>query len=175
MKNFIYIGLVIIIYMVIGGIGSSKLEIPDEAIRIRVIANSNSDYDQKIKLEVKDILENDMYGLISGSKNIEEARILIRDNISVEEDKINNLFMDNNYNMNFDINFGYNYFPAKEFKGVRYNEGYYESLVVTIGEGSGDNWWCVLFPPFCLVEANGDDMTDIEYSSYLKEMIDKYF
>lgn len=69
--------------------------------------------------------------------------------------------------------FGFNYFPSKKYKGITYKDGYYESLVVTLGEGKGDNWWCVLFPPLCLLEA--EESTDVEYKSYVKELIDKYF
>ena len=54
-----------------------------------------------------------------------------------------------------------------------YNEGYYESVVVTLGEGLGDNWWCVLFPPLCMIEA--EESTDVEYTTIVKEVIDKYF
>ena len=68
-----------------------------------------------------------------------------------------------------------NYFPQKEFKGVTYEEGYYESLVVTLGSGSGDNWWCVLFPPLCLLEAEESEKDDVEYQFFVKELIDKYF
>ena len=74
--------------------------------------------------------------------------------------------------MGYDINFGYNYFPEKEYKGVKYNEGYYESLLVTLGEGKGDNWWCVLFPPLCLIEA--DESSDVEYRSIIEEILEKY-
>ena len=73
----------------------------------------------------------------------------------------------------YNINYGLNYFPKKEYKGITYKEGYYESLVVTIGDGKGDNWWCVLFPPFCLIE--NDKKTDVEYRLYIKDMLEKYF
>ena len=67
-------------------------------------------------------------------------------------------------------------FPEKEYKGVVYDEGYYESLLVTLGEGKGDNFWCVLFPPLCLMEAEEtDDTTEVEYKSFIKEIIEKYF
>ena len=86
---------------------------------------------------------------------------------------INNIFSNNNYKMDYNINFGYNYFPAKQFKGHTYEEGYYESLVVTLGEGKGANWWCVLFPPLCLIEASEEDYDEITYTSYIKELIAK--
>ena len=80
---------------------------------------------------------------------------------------------DNNYALPFDINYGLNYFPKKEYKGTIYNEGYYESLVVTLGSGLGDNWWCVLFPPLCLIEAS--DSSNIEYTTLVSEVLNKYF
>ena len=68
------------------------------------------------------------------------------------------------------------YFPTKTYKGITYDEGNYESLLVTLGSGKGDNWWCVLFPPLCLLEAEeSSDVKDVEYKSFIKEIIEKYF
>ena len=75
----------------------------------------------------------------------------------------------------FEINFGLNYFPKKEFKGITYKEGYYESVVITLGEGLGDNWWCVLFPPLCMLEVEESVTNDVEYTTLVKTIIDKYF
>ena len=71
----------------------------------------------------------------------------------------------------YSSNFGYNYFPEKEFKGLNYKSGYYKSFVVTLDEGEGENWWCVLYPPLCLVDENKDDY---EYHSLIKDTILKY-
>ena len=67
-----------------------------------------------------------------------------------------------------------NYFPKKEYDGVVYPDGNYESLVITIGDGLGDNWWCVLFPPLCLLDAEDNNTGNIEYKSYVKEVIEKF-
>lgn len=165
--------IMIIIYVVIGSAISSSNIIPEEAIRIRIIANSNSEYDQKIKLEVKKDIEAQMYQLLKNSKNIDEVRTLINGNLIKIENTVNTTLHNNNYDMPFDINFGYNYFPSKKYKGIIYNEGYYESLVITLGSGLGDNWWCVLFPPLCILEAT--ESTDVEYTTMVKNIIDKYF
>ena len=77
--------------------------------------------------------------------------------------------------LGYKVNFGINYFPEKNYKGVIYEEGYYESLVVTLGSGNGENWWCVLFPPLCLMEGEETNTDEVEYKSFVKEMIDKYF
>ena len=68
-----------------------------------------------------------------------------------------------------------NYFPEKVYKGVKYEEGEYESFVVTLGNGMGKNWWCVLFPPLCLLEAEEtEETTEVEYKFFISELIDKY-
>lgn len=147
--------------------------IPNDAIRLRVIANSNSKYDQEMKMKVKDLLELKMYNLLKNTKGIKEARRIINSNIEDIKSSVNKLLIDSNYNINFNINFGENYFPSKEYRGVIYEEGYYESLVVTLGSGAGENWWCVLFPPLCLLEA--EESETVEYKFFVEELFNKYF
>lgn len=172
-KTIVILILIIFSYIVIGNVVASNNIIPDDAIRIRVIANSNSDYDQKIKLKVKEKVEYDMYILLKDTRKLEDARELIKDNLTRVESDIDKTLQNENYSLPFTVNFGLNYFPEKEFKGIKYKEGYYESVVVTLGDGLGDNWWCVLFPPLCMIEA--EESTDIEYTTMAKAIIDKYF
>lgn len=171
-KCIMLITLFITIYTIIGNVMAEKNMIPDDAIRIRIIANSNSKRDQAIKYRVKKYLEKEMYNLLKDSKSVEEVRNKINSNLNNEQKSINEILKQENYDLPFEINFGYNYFPKKEFKGITYEEGYYESLVVTLGEGLGDNWWCVLFPPLCMIEA--EDSTDVEYTSMVKEILNRY-
>ena len=87
---------------------------------------------------------------------------------------VNDKLKDIGYNKKYTINYGYNYFPKKKYKGITYKEGNYESLVITLGEGAGDNFWCVLFPPLCLIEADETSNDNVEYKFFVKELIDKY-
>lgn len=172
-KTILIIVLFIIIYIVIGNLFSKKIIIPDESIRVRVIANSNTDYDQNIKYKVKKLVQDNFKELVSDKDNIFTFRRKIIEKLPTLKNNINNLLDDINYKVPFDINYGINYFPKKEYKGVVYNDGYYESLVVKLGEGMGDNWWCVLFPPLCMIEAQ--DSENIEYTTLVSEVINKYF
>lgn len=165
--------MIILAYIIIGNTFSKKITIPSEAIRVRVIANSNSNYDQYIKREVKKTLTNDISKIISKTDNINMFRNKIINNLDLFERDIQDTLLYNNYELPFNINYGLNYFPEKTFKGIKYDAGYYESLVVTLGEGLGDNWWCVLFPPLCFIEA--EEYTDIEYTTLVSELINKYF
>jgi len=171
MKKFIlFIFALVIIFVVYKEVNADEIIIPDESIRIRVIPNSNSTYDQAMKEVVKSYLEEDVYMMIEDTKEIDEVRDIIDNNIDNINFNIQDIFDDYKYNMNFDVNYGYNYFPKKEFKNVIYEEGYYESLVVSIGEANGDNWWCVLFPNLCVIEED-----DVEYTSLVREIVNKIF
>lgn len=172
MKNFIIVLGILITYLIIGNVSREEVKIPDEAIRFRVIANSDNEYDQNIKLKVKTEVEKELYNLLKDTKGIEDARNTINENLDYIDDKVNKLLLKEKYNLGYNLNFGYNYFPEKVFNGVTYEEGMYESLLVTLGEGKGDNWWCVLFPPLCLLEAEESD--EVEYKFFIQELIEKY-
>lgn len=152
---------------------NNEVIIPDTAIRLRVIPNSNSSLDQSMKNKVKKYLEKNTYVTLSNVTDIEEARTKINDSLSNLDININKIFKDNKYNMEYTVDFGYNYFPEKKYRGLKYEEGYYESLVITIGDGKGDNWWCVLFPNLCLVDL--ENKTNVEYKSWIVEQINKIF
>lgn len=174
MKKLILIILAIItIYSLANTVGAEEVIIPDTAIRLRVIPNSNSTFDQEIKKEVKTYLEDNVYTMFSKVNNIEEAREKIKNEIPNIEKEIENIFINNDYDMNFRVNYGMNYFPEKTYKGTVYEEGYYESLVVEIGEAKGDNWWCVLFPNLCLLDNQNTD--DAEYKIGVMELLNKIF
>lgn len=165
--------LLILGLIIIGVYSQNETEIliPDSSIRLRVIPNSNDSKDINIKEQVKDYLETDVYTLLKDTNDIDTARTIINDNIPKIETNIDNIFKDNNYNLPYKVNFGYNYFPEKVYQGETYEEGEYESLVIYIGEAEGDNWWCVLFPNFCLV----DTEEDTQYKSYFHELLNKIF
>ena len=169
-KIIILLSIILVFYLCISNIIVKGLEIPDDAIRIRVVPSSNSKYDQDIKTKVKEELQVSMYELLKDTKTVAEAEEIIENNLEKVDKDINNLLIKEKYNKGYVINFGYNYFPEKEYKGITYEAGYYESLLVTLGEGKGDNWWCVLFPPLCLIE----ETEKSEYKSLVKEILNKF-
>ena len=165
--------MLVIFFILFSNVKADNYIIPDDALRIRVIANSNSEYDQNIKLKVKEMLEIKMYNLLKDIKGLENARNIINNNLVNIENEVKTILENENYILGYNISFGDNFFPKKEYKGVTFNEGYYESLVVTLGAGAGDNWWCILFPPLCLMEA--EESEEVEYKFFVQEMFDKYF
>lgn len=166
MKKLIII-LFILVVIAVGTNKQNSILIPDESIRFRVIANSNSEIDQSLKFEIKEDVESEIYDILKPASNYQDAKQLLVNNINIIDRILQK------YNISYDISYGQNYFPVKEYKGVEYPAGNYESLVITLGKGQGDNWWCVLFPPLCLLDSK-DDINDIEYKSYVKTIINKF-
>ena len=173
MKKIIIILSLLTIFLVYNETHEDTVIIPDSAIRLRVIPNSNSALDQNMKIKVKNQLEKNSYELVRDETNIDEARNIIKENIPILEDNIEEIFTKENYNMDYQVSYGYNYFPEKEYRGVTYEEGYYESIVISIGKAEGDNWWCVLFPNLCLIDLENTE--DNAYKSWVIETINKIF
>lgn len=166
MKKIIYIVLIIVV-MSLWVTSEKSGTIPDDSIRFRIIANSNDRVDQTTKLLIKKELENKFFPLLEASTSKEETTNIIEDNQEVIKSIIEK------YNVPYSINYGKNYFPTKTFNDVIYEEGEYESLVISLGEASGNNWWCIMYPPLCLLENNTSQEENIEYKSYLWEIISR--
>lgn len=153
---------------------STEVMIPDEAIRFRVVANSNTIYDQNVKIQVRNEVQNKVLELLKDTSTIENTRKIILEHKEELSKIVNDKLKNIGYNKKYTINYGYNYFPKKKYKGITYKDGNYESLVITLGEGKGENFWCVLFPPLCLIEADETNNDNVEYKFFVKELIDKY-
>jgi len=164
MKKYLVLIAIIITILCINK--KEEIIIPDNSIRFRVIANSNTIEDQLVKKQIVNTLKEEIIEIESKSNTIEESRDNINKSIKEIEKKVNK-----ETNNNIKIDYGYNYFPRKVYRGVIYNEGMYESLVITLGEGKGNNFWCVLFPPLCNIDEKEEN---IEYTSLVKEIINKY-
>ena len=116
-KTILLLGLIFGIYVFIG-YKFSDVEIPNEALRIRILANSNSEYDQEIKNELKENIQDYVYDLLKDTTDIDEARKIINAKLNDINNLTNFSLKKQNYNLPYSINFGYNYFPEKIYKGV---------------------------------------------------------
>lgn len=177
MKKIILFIAIFIIGIILIDKNSSVEEIiiPNESIRIRVIAPSDSIEDQRLKKKVKNSIQSELESMLSGVETISDARKILNSNLENVEYTVKTELIRNDSSTKFDVNYGLNYFPEKKYKGITYSDGYYESLVITLGEGQGKNWWCVLFPPLCLMNEDEENMEEVEYKSFVKEILNKYF
>ena len=163
MKKIIFLLVSIIIGIMVYQ-RSDEIIIPSDAIRVRIIANSNSIEDLYKKKKLKEEIKNDLYDLVKKASSSYEAEIILKSNLNNIK---NMVYKKDNNSM---VDYGINYFPSKTYKGVVYPEGEYESLVITLGSGLGDNWWCVLYPPLCMIDDN-NDTSDVEYRWLVSDLL----
>ena len=172
MKKILIITGIIILIVIFNVEEQKYINIPEESIRYRIIPNSNSAKDINAKEIIQKSVEKDLKNIMN-SNSIEETRINIVKNLDNIKKNIEDTKKNINYDEEIKIKYGLNYFPAKEYMGKTYKEGYYESLVVEIGKAEGNNFWCVLFPPLCMMENEGEE--EVEYTFFLKDFISKIF
>lgn len=122
-------------------------------IRFHVIANSDSIEDQALKVKVKDKVIDLMQDLLKDSKTIDESRNIIVQNMETIKSLAQKTIFENGVNDRVNIELTKQDFPLKQYGDVVLPPGEYEALVIKIGKAEGKNWWCVLFPPLCFVDA----------------------
>ncbi len=172
MKKIVIVLAIITTILVINK--EEKVIIPKEAIRFRVIANSNTKEDQAIKKKIVNNLSTEIKKITTLDTSLQNSRENIKKQIPSFSKVVAETLKQQENEESFSIDYGMNYFPQKEYKGIVYEEGEYESLVITLGDGLGENFWCVLFPPLCLLDTE-EAPENVEYTSFVKELINKYF
>lgn len=140
----------------------------NSSIRLRIIPADNSANALLDKAKVKNLVKKEIIPYLSTESSLEATRTKIATSLPLIKEKLNTL------NIPYSLNFGNNFFPEKTLLNQTYNAGNYESLVITLGKGSGSNYWCVLYPPLCLIDEEKYGTDTIEYKSLVKEIITKY-
>lgn len=131
--------------------------IPSDAIRLRIIANSDDPKDQKLKRDVRDQIIAAIAVKVRGTENADEARAKISAAVPEMNKIAEEVIKEKGYKYPVKTDFGMVPFPTKLYGDQVYPAGNYEALRIQIGAAAGQNWWCVLFPPLCFVDmANGD-------------------
>lgn len=144
----------------------------EKLIRFHVIANSDSDEDQALKLKVRDAVIEYLQPKLAKSSSIEESEEIIKSEYNKLEEISKNIISKNGYNYEVKVGIELSNFPAKQYSNIVLPAGEYKALKIIIGEGEGKNWWCVMFPPLCFVnEDNG--VIDEETDEKLREVLTK--
>ena len=136
---------------------SAHAAIPEDAIRIRIIAHSDGDFDQKVKQAVRDAVSKAIVSWGDMPASRDEAERFIRGHLKQVQKIVNAKLEALGAEYDGVAELGDVPFPEKEFEGRSYAAGDYEALRITLGDGEGANWWCVLFPPMCLTAATGQE------------------
>lgn len=131
----------------------TEQELSDKVVRLHILANSDSEEDQALKLKVRDRLLAYVEPILEGAADRREAEALLRGQILELERVAREEILANGYGYSVDIRLEDTVFPTREYEGFTLPAGKYLALRAVIGEGAGRNWWCVVFPPLCAAAA----------------------
>lgn len=171
MKRFLTIFFLCLIIAIgfIFGLNKNKIN-HNDYLRIHIRANSNLEIDQNVKYQVKDSIVEYLTPIISNCNSKEDFLQVLQKNLNNIECISNKILAQNSFDYFTTAQINNEYFPVRSYDGFTLENGYYDALIVNLGSGKGDNWWCVVYPPLCFTNSSNKN-----YKSRIVEIIKKYF
>lgn len=170
--SILFIVSVFILYMF--NCISIQNSLADKVLRLHILANSNSIFDQELKLEVRDKIVEFLTPKLENSKNLSETKQIISENLyKIKEIAKEITLKKSNYNVA--VSLDTSVFPTKHYKNISFPAGNYEALKIVIGEGKGNNWWCVMFPPLCFTNSSAGCFSESSTNILKENLSDKEY
>ena len=175
LKTFILLTFLLFLYVFISAqnyVTAVSGNLSEAVFRLHVIANSDTEEDQSLKLKVRDSLLNYMNDICSNCSTKEEAISIATEHKDDFQKIAEQTIIENGYNYSIKININNFYFPTKNYGDISLPAGLYDALRVEIGEAKGQNWWCVMFPSLCFIDISSG-IVDDEAKENLEENLEE--
>ena len=140
-------------------------------LRIHIRANSNCEVDQQVKYKVKERVVTFLTPFVAECQTVERAKEMLQNKIPEIEKVANSVLQENGFNYFSKAKLKTEEFPTRVYQDLTLESGFYDALIISLGEGTGDNWWCVVYPPLCFV-GEGNSFV---YKSKIKQIINDFF
>ncbi len=177
-KNAIVLAILIFTFLLFSAISYVRAiskDLSSSVFRLHVIANSDSKEDQDLKYKVRDALISYMNELCANTSSKSEAIIIANNHISDFKRIAHKVIKDNGFNYDVNVEIKNFEFPTKSYGDISLPSGYYDALRVKIGSASGQNWWCVMFPPLCFVDVTSGVVPEESKESLKNNLNDEDF
>lgn len=170
----ISIGLALTFIVSLCGFSYDCDEIRQQVLRLHVLANSDTEEDQQLKLKVRDAVIETAAGIFDGVRRETDAKSVAADHLEQINRAAQQAVYDAGYDYPVAACLTRMYFETREYDAGTMPAGMYDALRITIGKGAGKNWWCVAFPPLCVASAtdNAADLSDV-LSETQQEIVEK--
>src|SRR4051812_31468297 len=140
-------------------VAKDSIVIPAEAIRLRILANSDSAQDQETKRMVRDAVNEQITLWVQELTSMEKAKAVLTSKLPEVQAIAEKVVAEQGSKQSVNLEFGKVQFPTKLYGEFLYPAGEYQAILITLGEGTGANWWCVLFPPLCFLDFSNGEAT----------------
>ncbi|HZK43895.1 MAG TPA: stage II sporulation protein R [Syntrophomonadaceae bacterium] len=152
-KLFVIILIITTTFFASQVLAEQNIPLQNSVLRLHVLANSDAPNDQALKLEVKDHVVNYMKDEFSNIKDIDKAILKAEEKLPDIQKVAEEIVRGYGYDYPVEVLIGQYEFPTKAYGNLVFPQGDYEAVRILIGDGVGKNWWCVLFPPLCMVSS----------------------
>lgn len=144
-------------------------------LRIHIRANSNSKVDQEVKYKVKDEIVKVLTPLLCEVKTKDEAVCVIEENMSLITKTANDVLSQNGFGYKSKAGIKSEFFPTRSYENLTLESDVYDALILELGSGLGDNWWCVVYPPMCFINYEDNSSETVEYRFKILEIVKNFF
>ena len=163
--------IVAIIILSVIGLNLQKNQPNEEYLRIHIRAESNLKEDQAVKYLVKDRVVEYLTPYIAECDTKIKAEKLLTEQLDEIKAICDKVLKENGFNYTSTVKLTNEEFPTRSYGELKLEKGFYKALIIELGSASGDNWWCVVYPPLCFV-GNGENYV---YRSKIKDIIDAFY
>ena len=168
--------IVVLVLLAILGVGA--LFLPQKPtydyLRLHIRANSNSEIDQNVKYEIKNMLVDILTPSLCNVESKEKAIKVIEESKAMLESKCDLMLNQKGFNYHTNIKISNEFFPTRTYSNTTLESGFYDAIIVELGQAEGDNWWCVMYPPLCFVNKFENEV-QINYKSKIVEIFERIF
>ena len=175
-----FVSVVIVVALIFGVIlfcGFTKeQDKQSELFRIHIIANSNLEVDSEVKYKIKDEFSKFLTPCLASCQSKTEVKQIVNDNLNSLKVIADGIIK--SYHLQYDskVEICTEYFPTRSYGEYVVEGGNYDGITVTLGQGKGDNWWCVMFPPLCYYNTDyTSNYGNVVYKSKIMEIIKQFF
>jgi len=152
--------------------GTTYKQVNKDYLRIHIRANSNTQIDQLVKYEIKDSVVQLMTPKVANCESFEDVKDCFEENLSVIDNLCNNILKAKGFNYVAKSKLATEEFPTRTYNGYTLENGFYDAVIIELGEAKGDNWWCVLYPPLCFT--NACTGKNVVYKSRILDLINGF-
>lgn len=172
MKKIVLAVVALIVLVVVISAAPSKTNA--DFLRIHIRADSNNQADQNVKYQVKNAVVDYLTPYLAYATTKSAAMTVVKAHLKEIENVCNNVLAQNGFGYKSHAKLTEEQFPDRAYGDVTLSAGVYDALIIELGSGNGNNWWCVVYPPLCFVGGESNGTSQIVYKSKLWEIIQQW-
>ena len=173
MKKIIFAAVALVVVLaVILAVPTGKSNA--DFLRIHIRADSNEQADQNVKFQVKSAVVDYLTPYLANATTKQQAMSVVKGQLSAIEKVCDKVLLENGFTYTSHAKLCQEEFPDRSYGDVTLSAGVYDALIIELGSGSGNNWWCVVYPPLCFVGGESNGTNQIVYKSKLVEIINAW-